>query len=65
MVRMRDKTIDLNAQAGGGAMSKVKAWNVEFIRSEIILASTREDAEEIAKDFKRKQEMVGRIEEAD
>ena len=68
---MRDKTIDLNAQAGGGvraicdAIEGLKAWNVEFIRSEIILASTREDAEEIAEDFKRKQEMVGRIEEAD
>ena len=46
-------------------MSKVKTWNVTFIRSEIILASTREDAEEIAEDSKRKQEMVGRIEEAD
>ena len=46
-------------------MSKVKAWNIEFIRSEIILASTREDVEEIAEDFKRKQEMVGRIEEVD
>ena len=45
-------------------MGKAKAWNVEFIRSEIILASTREDAEEIAEDFRRKQEMVGRIEEA-
>ena len=45
-------------------MSKVKAWNVEFIRSEIILASTREDAEEIAEDFRRKQEMIGKIEEA-
>jgi hypothetical protein len=44
-------------------MSKVKAWNVEYVRSEIIIASTREDVEEIAEDFKRKQEMVGRIEE--
>ena len=46
-------------------MSKVKAWNVAFIRSEIIIARTREEAEEIAEDFKRKQEMVGKIEEAD
>ena len=45
-------------------MGKAKAWNVEFIRSEIILASTREDAEDFAEDFRRKQEMVGRIEEA-
>ena len=45
-------------------VSKVKPWNVTFIRSEIILASTREDVEEIAEDFRRKQEMVGRIEEA-
>ena len=44
---------------------KMKAWNVLFIRSEIILASTREDVEEIAEDFKRTQEMVGRIEEAE
>ena len=45
-------------------MSEAKAWNVTFIRSEIILASTREEVEEIAEDFRRKQEMVGRIEEA-
>ena len=45
-------------------MSKVKAWNVEYLRSEIITASTREEAEQNAEDFKRKQEMVGRIEEA-
>ena len=43
----------------------MKAWNVLFIRSEIVLARTQEEAEEIAEDFKRKQEMVGRIEEAD
>ena len=45
-------------------MSKVKPWNVTFIRSEVIIANTREDVEEIAGHFKRKQEMVGRIEEA-
>ena len=45
-------------------MSKVKAWNVLCIRSEVMLASTREDTEEIAEDFKRKQELVGKIEEA-
>jgi len=43
---------------------EVKAWNVTFIRSEIIHASTREEVEEIAEHFRRKQEMVGRIEEA-
>ena len=42
----------------------MKTWNVEFIRSEIIIARTREEAEEIAEDFKRKQEMIGKIEEA-
>ena len=45
-------------------MSKMKAWNVTFIRSEIIPANTREEVEEIGEYFKRKQEMVGRIEEA-
>ena len=45
-------------------MTKMKAWNVEFMRSEIIIARTREEAEEIAEDFKRKQEMIGKIEEA-
>ena len=42
---------------------KVRAWNVTFIRSEIIIADTREEVEEIAEHFKRKQELVGRIEE--
>ena len=51
-------------QDGVKVMSKMKAWNVEFMRSEIIHASTREEVEEIAGHFKRKQEMVGRIEEA-
>jgi len=42
----------------------MKAWNVTFIRSEIIVAGTREEVEEIAEDFRRKQEMIGKIEEA-
>jgi len=46
-------------------MSKVQAWNVTFIRSEIIIARTREEVEEIAEDFRRKQEMIGKIEEVD
>ena len=41
----------------------MKTWNVAFVRSEIIIAGTREEAEEIAEDFKRKQEMIGKIEE--
>lgn len=50
---------------GASKMNKVKTWNVVFIRSEVILASTREDVEEIAEDFRRKQELIGKIEEAE
>ena len=42
----------------------MKTWNVLFIRTEIIIARKREEAEEIAEDFKRKQESIGKIEEA-
>ena len=42
----------------------MKAWNVLFVRSEIIHASTREEAEDIAEEFRRTQELVGKIEEA-